>query len=294
MLAQSLRRWLFAQLLVAAGLIYWLTSNWHWPIWAAVAVYVLLSLAIAILVVTLTALWSRDWREPSHLWWRSLLGEIHASAVTYALRQPWANQASVVVLPLADQGRTPVVLVHGYFCNHGVWRDMATALRAHGHAVIAIDLEPLVTSIDNYAPHIEAAVQALLQHTGAPRVALIGHSMGGLAIRAWMRAYGTKHVAQVITLGTPHVGTQLAEGMRDINVQQMRWQSAWLADLAASETAATRALIRMALTPQDSIVYPQRAQVLPGITATVFEGVGHLQMCIHPAVIHWVIHQLEG
>ena len=86
MLAQSLRRWLFAQFLVAAGLIYWLTSNWHWPIWAAVAVYVLLSFSIAILMVTLTALWSREWREPSHLWWRSLLGEIHATAVTYALR----------------------------------------------------------------------------------------------------------------------------------------------------------------------------------------------------------------
>jgi triacylglycerol lipase len=169
---------------------------------------------------------------------------------------------------------------------------MAAALRARGHAVFAVNLEPLFTSIDRYAPTVEAAVQALTQHTGQSRVALVGHSMGGLVIRAWMRAHGTARVARVLTLGTPHAGTKLAKGSPAPNAKQMSWQSAWLAALTASEDDAKRGLIRIAITPQDNIVCPQRAQVLPGITPVLFEGLGHVQMCIDPAVMEWVCQQV--
>jgi hypothetical protein len=72
----------------------------------------------------------------------------------------------------------------------------------------------------------------------------------------------------------------------------MKWQSAWLKELAASETADTRSLIRIALTPQDNIVYPQRAQTLEGIEPKVFEGIGHLQMCTDSRVIDWIVAEL--
>ena len=121
-----------------------------------------------------------------------------------------------------------MVLVHGYLCNHRIWDDVAADLRAQGHAVFAVNLEPVFSSIDHYAPIIEDAVRALLQRTGEKQVALVGHSMGGLAIRAWMRAYGTDHVARVLTLGTPHAGTKLARGATTTNGKQMLWQSQWL------------------------------------------------------------------
>jgi hypothetical protein len=72
----------------------------------------------------------------------------------------------------------------------------------------------------------------------------------------------------------------------------MTWHSPWLAELQASESPALRDLFETALTAQDNIVYPQRAQVLPGVPVTVFEGMGHLQMCLHPAVIAWLAHKL--
>jgi hypothetical protein len=101
-------------------------------------------------------------------------------------------------------------------------------------------------------------------------------------------------VACVLTLGTPHAGTQIAPGTRSANGRQMAWQSSWLAELAASESAESRALMRIALTPQDNIVYPQRAQVLPEVPTSVFEGIGHLQICRDSGVIDWVIEQLAG
>jgi hypothetical protein len=116
--------------------------------------------------------------------------------------------------------------------------------------------------------------------------------MGGLAIRAWMRKHGTERAAIALTLGTPHVGTRIPQHMPTKNGAQMAWDSDWLKALAESETEATRNLFRIALTPQDNIVYPQRAQVLPGVEPVIFEGIGHVQMCLDGAVIKWVSQQL--
>jgi triacylglycerol esterase/lipase EstA (alpha/beta hydrolase family) len=188
--------------------------------------------------------------------------------------------------------RVPVVLVHGYLCNHRIWDTTAAQLRAQGHAVLAVDLEPVFASIDDYTAILESAVASVLLNTGQTQVALVGHSMGGLAIRAWLCRHGTARVARVLTLGTPHAGTKLAKGSRTANGLQMLWGSPWLATLASGEDDALRSLLRVAITPQDNIVYPQRAQVLPGITPTVFPGIGHVQMCLDPDVNAWVLHEL--
>ena len=74
----------------------------------------------------------------------------------------------------------------------------------------------------------------------------------------------------------------------------MAWQSPWLAELAASESSTVRALKRIAITTHDNIVYPQRAQTLEGIEPMLFEGIGHVQMCLDGRVIHWVCEQLSA
>jgi triacylglycerol esterase/lipase EstA (alpha/beta hydrolase family) len=186
-----------------------------------------------------------------------------------------------------------VLLVHGYVCNHRVWDEVATALRQTGHPVLAVDLEPLFTSIDDYAANIAQAANTLLAATGATQLVLVGHSMGGLAIRAWLRACGSARVARVITLGSPHQGTQLARTSMTTNGAQMIWHSDWLQALQRSESAAVRRLLHIALTEQDNIVYPQREQVLDGAAVTQFSGIGHLQMCLSPMVIAWLVQQLD-
>ena len=225
-------------------------------------------------------------------WCRAMLGEWLASVDFFVLRQPWAWAPPGALPAAATPARVPVLLVHGFVSNYRIWDRLAPALRAQGHPVLSINLEPLFTSIDDYAPQLEQAVQQLRQQTGQAQVALLCHSMGGLAARAWMRRFGTAHVRRVITLGTPHAGTQAVAWYPPINAAQMAWQSAWLQALAASETPASRALLRIALTLQDNIVYPQRAQTLSGAATTVFDGMGHVQLCSAPAVRQWVCADL--
>lgn len=291
MLAQLLRHTIFAQLVLGAALAYWLHASNTLTTPQAVALVATFPFLIMALVDIYTAVVSRG-PEPWGAWVRSLFGEYRAGVIIFLFRQPWTRKAPRLLPATGTHKRIPVVLVHGYLCNHRIWDDVAPQLRAQGHDVFAVNLEPLFCSIDHYAEVVEAAVQALLAHSGQPQVALVGHSMGGLAIRAWLRTHGSERAARVLTLGTPHVGTQVPQHLKTQNGIQMTWKSEWLDTLTGAETAAIHRLFHIALTPQDNIVYPQRAQVLPNVTATVFEGIGHLQMCLDPRVIEWLKKQL--
>jgi pimeloyl-ACP methyl ester carboxylesterase len=292
MLARLLRFLLAIQALAGMALGYLLHRWVQAPLWGMVAWALALPLAATLVLTLESARRSRAPGTPISLWWAAAWGEFLAGARIFLLRQPWTRGTPTMLPATATPQRLPVVLVHGYLCNHRIWDDVAADLRAQGHAVLAVNLEPLFTSIDDYAPIVETAVAKLLQATGARQVVLVGHSMGGLAIRAWMRAHGTARVARVLTLGTPHAGTQVEPRTRTPNGRQMLWHSAWLAALLAAESPDTRALIHIALTPQDNIVFPQREQVLPQVPVTEFPGIGHLQMCLDAQVRAWVLHTM--
>ena len=294
MLARLLYFTMASRMLVGALLGVWLGAGHIGP--AAMSLLALSTALLALLLgnlftVLLSAYLARN-NEPLMAWCRAVWGEFLATIDFFLLRQPWAFAPPPPLPSASSQNRVPVLMVHGFVSNYRIWDRLAPALRAQGHSVLAINLEPLFTSIDDYAPQLEHAVQVLRQQSGQAQVALVGHSMGGLAIRAWMRRYGTAQVARVITLGTPHAGTRARAWYTPPNAAQMAWHSAWLQELAASETEAHRRLLRIAITPQDNIVFPQRAQTLAGITPTVFTGIGHVQLCSAPAVRQWVCAEL--
>jgi triacylglycerol lipase len=292
----SLLRWIIFVLCVVGGGVGYGLVQWNMdPRWVALLLAAVSPFWTLLLIVGVTMFKSRP-EKLNATWWRTLLGEYRAGVHVFLLRQPWTLGAPRIQDPTVapPQPRIPVVLVHGYMCNHRTWDDLAHALRAAGHTVFAVNLEPLFTSIERFAPTIDAAVSSLCQHTGASQVALVGHSMGGVAIRAWMRQNGTGNVARVLTLGSPHAGTQVDRHPLTPNGRQMLWQSEWLTELAASESVETRALMRVALATHDNIVYPQRAQVLPGVHTTVFEGMAHMQLCLEPQPIAWVCAQLAN
>ena len=291
MLAKLLRRLLATQLLVGAVLGWFFSHQTDLGYWLIPLAALLAPLAILLMLIVSYAIKSR---APGHstLWWRSIFGEYLACCRVYLLQQPWANKPKLTMPPAGVRLKTPVVLVHGYLCNHRVWDKLAEQLRQAGHPVLTVDLEPLFVSIERYAPIIEESVNELCRQAGTDQVALVGHSMGGLAIRAWVRAFGTQRVAKIITLGTPHQGTQIDPHPKSPNGQQMVWHSDWLKALEASESPETRSLMRLAITPQDSIVYPQLAQVLAHASVELFPGLGHLELCQAPSTRAWVARQL--
>ena len=291
MLARLLRRFLFVQWFMGGLLGWWATRHFGGSAAWAVLVALLFPVGLIALIGLIAAVRSHvpgsNW-----LWWRALWGETWAMLKLALLEMPWTVRPPQVRPALGSERLIPVVLVHGYVCNHRIFDRMTRDLRLAGHPVLAVDLEPVFASIDDYAPQVEAAVERLCRETGASQVALVGHSMGGLVIRVWMRQRGAHRVARILTLGTPHGGTRADLYPFSPNSLQMVWESAWLKDLSTNETPDGRALMQIALSPQDAIVFPQREQILPGVPVTVFEGLGHIELCFNLRVRDWVVTQL--
>ncbi len=199
----------------------------------------------------------------------------------------------------ADDGEQyPVLMLHGYGANAGFWKPFSHKLSRAGVSHCAIDLEPVLAGIDDYAPLINHGVETLCRATGAPQVILLCHSMGGLAARAWLRACGTGRAVCVITLGTPHHGSTLAGYGIGLNARQMLppacagASASWLAELAASEDAALRGLLVSIYTRHDNIVSPQSSAVLPGARNLGLDLVGHVALGFDREVSELVLAEI--
>lgn len=242
---------------------------------------------------------------------RLVAGEFHASMLTASWRMP-RGRPRTALYPGSGRApaKVPVLLLHGYGCNSGYWARLLPLLDAARISHASIDLEPLDGDIDGYAARVEHAVAALCAATGAPQVAIVAHSMGGLVARAWMRAHGAGRLARLVTLGTPHHGSALARFGPGRNAAQMRWSgrraprrahgaheadaSAWLRALAASETPATRALVTSIWTHHDNMVAPQTSSLLAGARNVELGGVGHVALGSDARVLAAVMRELAA
>jgi len=293
--------------LLATGLYYWWRPAWESALStpSTVAVYLAAGLLLVLLVRLLISAnnFYLSWRAgsitpPDHalnplsaasLFWQ----EFHSSMLTssYYMLRP----IGLRVLPGA--AGLPVLLIHGYACNSGYWLPMSKLLTHARISHYGIDLEPPGASIDDFVPQVRAAVQRLREATGSEQVIIVGHSMGGLVARAYLRDCAQRgasaHVARVITLGTPHHGTALAHFGPGSNAAQMRRDSAWLAALAASEANTQRTLISSIYSVHDNIIAPQDSSELPGARNLVFGAIGHVALGRHPDILQCTLKEIE-
>ncbi len=98
---------------------------------------------------------------------------------------------------------TPIVLLHGFCEDSFVWKDYKDEFVDAGYRVICIDLPgfggselPEKASIEYYA----AAVNAVIDDLGLPKIILVGHSMGGYTALA----FAEKHAGKLLGLGMFH------------------------------------------------------------------------------------------
>jgi pimeloyl-ACP methyl ester carboxylesterase len=199
------------------------------------------------------------------------------------LDQPFRSESIEDYLPQND--RRGVVFIHGLACNRGLWTPWLKELRAQGHAFIAVNLEPVFGSIDDYAAIVDAAVQRVRKRTGLSPV-LVCHSMGGLAARAWLRnASADVNVHRIVTIGTPHHGTTLARYSIGINGSQMRINSEWLRELESREVAQGYARFICWYSNSDNVVIPAATGSLRGADNRLIPAVGHVALAFCPEVM---------
>jgi len=295
MLARMQRSWVLTlmALSIAAG---WLTvrsgsSPWL-AVFAALAVLNLHALALACEFTWLRRIDPGPGvpRPSARALWTAWWGEVVTGLRVFGWRQPFRSGALQDELVDA-RGRRGVLLLHGFVCNRGLWNPWMARLRSAGAPYLAINLEPVFGSIDRYVDAIEAAVQRLEQATAMAPV-VVAHSMGGLAIRAWLRRAGApQRVHSVVTIGTPHAGTWLARFAMTENARQMREGSHWLRDLEDNELSSTRALFTCYFGHCDNVVFPARNATLIGAANHHVPGVAHVHLAFHAPILDDVLER---
>ncbi len=300
MAARQFRWLLLGELCFYLALGYWLNSRAGWTPWqgAGLALAGFLGLRLAIVGLTFVLMLGGGGQVPPELRigvlgaLRMALEEYAAMVLLFAVIQPFESfWLPPDRLARSASGRPPLLLIHGYQCNRGFWFWLRPALEAAGWSVATHSLEPVYSDIDAYADGIARRIEQVLAATGVPQVILVGHSMGGLASRAYLRRHGAAKVARLITLGSPHQGTLLARLGLGPNARQMRIGNPWLGELAAPLPEVAISIYSC----HDNYVYPQQAcSTLPGAANLAIGGVSHLGMAFSPALRAKLLQALES
>jgi pimeloyl-ACP methyl ester carboxylesterase len=124
---------------------------------------------------------------------------------------PTADGGTVSGDVYGESARDAVVLAHGKVFDKASWRPFAEFLAAHGFRTLAIDFRGYGRSVagtekDALFEDVLAAAR-YVRREGAPRVAVIGASMGGVAAARAAVAAKPGEIDWLVLLSPPDVAT---------------------------------------------------------------------------------------
>jgi len=268
------------------------------PAWPFVIALPLLYLGLIAIFVTLyfvLAWWFRakpppetslTWRQRVHMYWREYVALVGSAPrmMFYRLVMPDPPSAP------ADR---PLLLMHGVLCNAGVWNRLARFLKARGIGPIyALSYGPPLATIEHFADQMRDKIEEILGATGAPKVVVVAHSMGGLVTRAYLRKYGGAKIARVITLATPYRGSVHAYLVPGQLASQLRPDNPYLNALDLPADASMPPIVSL-WSWHDSMVAPQTSSRLDGAENIPLTGVAHNALLGDPRVFEIVLGEIE-
>jgi triacylglycerol lipase len=131
-----------------------------------------------------------------------------------------------------------------------------------------------------HAAELRQAVAGLSALSGEERVAVVAHSMGGLALRMYLRANASHQVHTAVFVGTPHRGTWLAWLAWGAGGREMRPGSRLLAELQDRPPPPDVRAVCIR-TPVDTRVLPGSSAFLEGADCRMIRAPGHTRMLRH-------------
>lgn len=147
--------------------------------------------------------------------------------ISLILVSPWSTSRKAVSIVETTQNRNPILFLHGWTKNSNDWTVMMKWFRSSGWpdtALYAYDFDDPMnssdqTKIDN-ANRIKQWVDTILNVTGAEKIDLVGHSMGGLCSRYYIKFLGgIDRVDDYVSLGSAHHGSNIVTPSKAFVVQ---------------------------------------------------------------------------
>ncbi|WP_219821972.1 triacylglycerol lipase [Streptomyces sp. Ru71] len=172
----------------------------------------------------------------------------------------------------------PVLFVHGYSGDGSNWNTMADRFRTDGWPSSYLDQWTYDWHQSNTttAQQLSAEVDRLLAATGATKVDIVSHSMGGLSSRSYLKNLGgTAKVDAWVSLGGPNHGTDTANTCFDTSCTEMRIGSDFLAALNSGDETPGSPRYATWWSPCDTVINPDSSVALAGAANTKTACLSH-------------------
>lgn len=189
-----------------------------------------------------------------------------------------------------------VLLVPGWSDSARRLRHLARFLREQGWPdthVQALGFRRTFGSNVEHAHELAHAVESLAAASGEARIAVVAHSMGGLALRWYLtELHGGERVHTAVFMATPHRGTWAAWLGLGAGAREMRPGSTFLTRLNATSLPDS---IRTHCfrTPLDTRIFPPASALLDGASVRVIRAPTHPGMLRSRRVFRAVVEVLD-
>lgn len=184
-----------------------------------------------------------------------------------------------------SEKKPPILLLHGYMMRGWVLLYIKKRLQKDGwDQVYTWNYMPPFKKIPYYAEQLRDKVEDILKKTTHTKIILIGHSMGGLLARYYINFFqGKNYVDKLITLGTPHKGTQLWSFSYSPCGMDMRPGSNFFKSL---KVVPNNIKILSIYSSFDEIVIPYQNSILnwKNVKNKEFDDLGHMRLIFSPKV----------
>lgn len=186
---------------------------------------------------------------------------------------------------------TPVVLVHGFLGHRDMLRPIARRLYSEGWDQVARVGYPSATCrLEDVVDAIREVVVPLAKEHG--KVDLIGHSLGALASRAWIKALGgDRYVRRFVSLGGPHAGTTWYFVSPPWLHEALSPDGPWPRLLNQGPEPVPTTVIRARY---DHQVFPPARAAIGGVHEVVIGGYGHNGMLWAPEAHEAIVNALSA
>lgn len=208
---------------------------------------------------------------------RRLLGILAAVTVAFTLfspasaagaAEPAAPATTAAVQPLSTS--TPVVFVHGYTGSASNWVTAMSVFRLNGWSssdLFAYEYDSYGNNITN-AQGLATFVDNVKSKTGASKVAIVNHSMGGLVSQYYLKVLGgntsVSHLASIA--GANHGTTYAGACLIYTTCQQMYPGSSFISRITSGDETPGDTKYATWYSACDGIILPYTSTRLDGAT----------------------------
>lgn len=225
----------------------------------------LLVLLAADAVIVLGRLARKRWAPPA----ASPEGSPEKEAAPFPLAPPAAGR--------------PAVLLHGLGMRGLTLWPLALRLRRKGKTVHLFTYGPPGESVEDYARQLHGFLEALCREQGYSDFDIVAHSLGGLVARRYMQMFeGSHRIRRIVTLGTPHGGSELWRFTMFAAGRQLRPGGELLRALEGAGLPAGVEAWAIASGFDEMIIPNANARwEAPGVTNIAVENAGHARLVFH-------------